>query len=72
MPKKIGEESTRVQVTIDETTERVLNELALLGILGRSKAEIIGSILREWLWKNQADLRSNGITFSLSDPGNKR
>ena len=55
----------RLQVTIDATTDRVIEQMVKLGIHGASKSEVACSVIRHWLWENQEKLRSNGITIAL-------
>lgn len=35
-----------------------------MGLHGTSKAEVAASILRMWLWDNEAKLRASGIEIS--------
>ena len=56
-------DTRKLQLTIDASTERVIEEIAALGIHGTNKAEVACSILRMWLWDNQEKLRSNGVVF---------
>ena len=53
----------RLQVTVDATTDRVIDEMVKLGIHGGSKPEVACWVIRHWLWENQDKLRSNGITI---------
>lgn len=54
-------ETSKLQVTVDATTDRLIDELARIGIHGTSKAEVACSILRMWLWDNQEKLMQNGV-----------
>ena len=53
--------TTKLQLTVDVTTDRLVSEIAALGIHGVNKSEVACSILRMWIWENQAKLRENGI-----------
>lgn len=57
-------ETCKLQVTVDATTDRLIDELAQLGVHGTSKAEVACSILRMWLWENQEKLAQNGVVMS--------
>lgn len=63
-------DTTKLQVTIDTATARVIGEIVELGIHGTSKAEVACSILRMWIWENEQRLRENGVSIRPSDPGN--
>lgn len=54
-------ETRKLQLTVDVATDRLIGDIALLGLHGTSKSEVACSILRMWLWENQAKLRENGI-----------
>lgn len=54
-------ETKKLQLTVDVTTDHLIGEIASLGLHGTSKSEVACSILRMWLWDNQARLRENGI-----------
>ena len=56
-----GTETNKLQVTVDLQTDRMIGELASIGMFGTSKAEVSCSILRMWLWENQEKLRQNGV-----------
>ena len=59
--------TSKIQVTVDISTDRLVGEIAELGFLGTSKSEVVCSVLREWLWNNQEQLRQNGIQLSSRD-----
>lgn len=59
--------TSKIQVTVDISTDRLVGEIAELGFLGTSKSEVVCSVLREWLWSNQEQLRQNGIQLSSRD-----
>lgn len=56
-------ETKKLQLTVDVATDRIVGEIAALGIHGTSKSEVACSILRMWLWDNHSKLRENGIEF---------
>lgn len=58
-------ETTKLQVTVDVVTDRLIGEIAELGIHGVNKAEVASSIIRMWLWENQGRLRDSGVQFKL-------
>lgn len=56
-------ETKKLQLTVDVATDRLVGEIALLGVHGTSKSEVACSIIRMWLWDNQTQLRENGINL---------
>lgn len=54
-------ETKKLQLTVDVATDRLIGDIAALGLHGSSKSEVACSIIRMWLWENQAKLRENGI-----------
>jgi hypothetical protein len=59
-------ETTKLQLTIDVSTDRMIGEIAALGIHGTNKSEVACSILRMWLWENNAKLKDNGVELRPS------
>jgi hypothetical protein len=59
---KIGTE--RVQLSISESGDRVLQNLAQIGILGKTKAEIATRIVTDWIWQNEDRLFRQGIRLT--------
>lgn len=53
--------SKRAQLSISDNTDRILAEVALLGILGKTKAEVANRIVTEWIWDNEDRLLRQGI-----------
>jgi len=56
-------ETKKLQLTVDIATDHLIGEIAQLGLHGTSKSEVACSIIRMWLWENQAKLLDNGITL---------
>ena len=63
MARRNGVKTVKLQMTIDETTDRVLEEMVGLGIHGTTKAEVGSWVIRTWIWENQDQLRVNGISL---------
>ena len=63
-------ETKKLQLTVDVATDRLVGEIAALGLHGTSKSEVACSIIRMWLWDNQTKLRDNGIV--LQRPGGRQ
>lgn len=59
--RRNGVNTSKLQLTIDHTTERLIEEMIKLGIHGTTKAEVAAWIIRNWIWTNQDQLRMNGI-----------
>lgn len=49
------------QLSLSGNTTRILRELADLGILGKTKAEIANRIVTDWIWANEDRLLRQGI-----------
>jgi hypothetical protein len=48
-------------LSLDPATNGVLEDLAGVGALGKNKAEVGLSILRQWIWANVEKLAQLGI-----------
>lgn len=53
--------TTKLQLTVATTTDRLIGEIAAMGLHGTSKAEVASSIISMWLWENESKLRASGI-----------
>ena len=51
----------RAQLSLSETANEVLEQLAKIGILGKTKAEIATRIVTDWIWRNEDRLLRQGI-----------
>lgn len=51
----------RVQMSLSDTANGVLGQLAEIGILGKTKAEIATRIVTDWIWQNEDRLARQGI-----------
>ena len=58
---KIGTE--RAQLSISDNTNRILEEVAQLGLLGKTKAEVAARIVTDWIWTNEDRLTRQGIVL---------
>ena len=63
MARRNGVKTVKLQLTVDETTDRILEEMVGLGIHGPTKAEVGSWVVRTWIWEKQDQLRINGITL---------
>ncbi|HTQ53182.1 MAG TPA: hypothetical protein VMI94_01910 [Bryobacteraceae bacterium] len=54
-------------MSLDPTLNRVLEELANHGILGKNKAEVAVSILWKWIWDNEDKLGRQGIQLVIKN-----
>jgi hypothetical protein len=59
-----GVQTVRLQVSVDTTTDQVLQRMIPIGLHGRNKSEVASWIIREWIWHNQADLARVGVIIS--------
>lgn len=64
MSRRNGIGTSKLQVTIDQSTSRIIEDMITLGIHGANKSEVAAWIIRNWIWSNQEQLRKNGISLS--------
>lgn len=57
-------------MSLSDTANGVLEQLAEIGILGKTKAEIATRIVTDWIWQNEDRLLRQGIRLILR-PGSK-
>jgi hypothetical protein len=58
-----------VPLSLDLTTDSVLERLAEIGIFGKNKAEVAVTILRHWLWDNEEKLTRQSIQLTGAKKG---
>ena len=63
MARRNGVKTVKLQLTVDETTDRILEDMIGLGIHGTTKAEVGSWVIRTWIWANHDQLRTNGISL---------
>lgn len=68
MPRGKVVDTKKLQLTVDIATDRLIGEIAALGLHGTSKSEVACSIIRMWLWENHGKLRENGIELRPTRP----
>jgi hypothetical protein len=56
----------RAQLSLSDSTSAILEQLADLGILGKTKAEIATRIVTDWIWNNEDRLLRQGISLRQS------
>lgn len=62
----------RAQLSLSENVNRILGELAELGILGKTKAEVGSRIVTQWIWENGDRLEREGIRIGGKEKGKGR
>ena len=65
-------QTERVQLSLSETTNAVLGQLAQLGILGKTKTEIASRIVTDWIWNNEDRLLRQGISLKRHGEAQKK
>jgi hypothetical protein len=50
-----------VQLSLSDSTNAILEQLAQIGTLGKTKAEIGSRIITDWIWNNEDRLLRQGI-----------
>ena len=53
----------RVQLSLSDSANAVLEQLADIGVLGKTKAEIANRIVTDWIWNNEDRLLRQGINL---------
>jgi len=64
MARRTGPNTVKLQLTVDETTDRIVEQMVGLGIHGTTKSEVGSWVIRTWIWENQERLRTNGINLT--------
>jgi hypothetical protein len=62
----------RVQLSLSETANDVLEQLAAIGIIGKTKAEIATRIVTDWIWRNEDRLLRQGIPLARKSSGRRK
>lgn len=70
--RRNGVKTVKLQMTVDVTTDRILEEMVALGIHGTTKAEVGSWVIRTWIWENQDQLRMNGINLQKKQAGESK
>ena len=63
MAKRNRVATVRIQVSVDQTTARVLERMIPVGLQGKNKSEVASWIIREWIWHNQESLERVGVSI---------
>ena len=71
MRRKNPIRTERAQLSLSDNTNRILQEIAGLGILGKTKAEIANRIVTDWIWANEDKLMRQGIHLRGKRPRRK-
>lgn len=66
MRSKNPRPSARAQMSISSNTDRILEEVARIGILGKTKAEVAARLVTDWIWQNEDKLQRQGIYIRLN------
>jgi hypothetical protein len=61
MRPKNKRRTERVQLSISDNTNRILQGVADIGILGKTKSEVAARIVTDWIWANEDRLLRQGI-----------
>jgi hypothetical protein len=63
MPRNNRVSTVKLSLSLDATMDRVLEDLASAGILGKNKAEVAVGILWKWIWDNEDRLQRQGVSL---------
>jgi hypothetical protein len=72
MSRRNRTETIKVPLSLDPTTNVILEDLAHIGLFGKNKAEVASSILRDWIWSNEEKLERHGINFATKNKRGER
>ncbi len=61
MRRKNPVETRRSQLSLSDNTDRILEEVARIGILGKTKTEVAARIVSDWIWENEDKLLRQGV-----------
>ena len=53
----------RVQVSVDEVTDRILASIVPAGLAGKNTSEVASWIIRQWIWHNPEELERIGVSI---------
>lgn len=62
----------RAQLSLSENTDRILEEVAQVGVLGKTKTEVAARIVSDWIWTNEDKLLRQGIVLRSNGRSKKR
>lgn len=54
--------TAKLQISLDEVSDRLLQNMSEVGIFGKNRVEVASWIIREWIWHNQPNLERVGIS----------
>jgi hypothetical protein len=72
MRKKNQVRTERAQLSLSDSTNAILEQLAAIGILGKTRAEIASRIVTDWIWNNEDRLLRQGIPLRQKRSGKKK
>jgi hypothetical protein len=72
MRRKNPVRTERAQLSLSDTASNVLGQLAQIGILGKTRAEIATRIVTDWIWQNEDRLLRQGISLRRDRSKKKR
>ena len=72
MRKKNPVRTERAQMSLSDSTNAILEQLAAIGILGKTRAEIASRIITDWIWNNEDRLLRHGIPLRQKRSSRKK
>lgn len=64
MRQKNNVRTERAQLSLSDNTDRILRQVADIGILGKTKSEVAARIVTDWIWSNEDRLMRQGIRIA--------
>lgn len=61
MRRKNTVRTARAQLSLSDNTDRILEDIAQIGVLGKTKTEVAARIVTDWIWANEDRLLRQGI-----------
>ncbi len=64
--------TVKLQLSIDEVSDRLLQRMSNVGLFGKNRVEVASWVIRQWIWHNQADLERLGIVVKSEMPSRQK
>jgi hypothetical protein len=71
VPRQNGVPTVRLKLSLDSTTDQVLQHMVPVGLHGKNKSEVASWIIHEWIWHNQDKLALVGVRIGDNKRANR-
>jgi hypothetical protein len=62
----------KIQVVVDETVNRILTQMSMTHLRGSTISQVASTIIDEWIWHNNGQLKDRGINLRAKKVNRKR